>query len=88
MTVKHLQVLLVGAFFSLLSNAATLKVVVVDVDGVPVEEAVVSVLPASGVLPKLSPSALSIVKQEKMQFVPKVTLVTPGSKLRFVNYDP
>jgi plastocyanin len=85
---KHLPVLLVSALICLVSEAATLKVMVVDADGVPVEEAVVSVHPASGTAPKVLPSALSIVKQEKMQFVPKVTLVTPGSKLRFVNMDP
>ena len=76
------------AFLGMTVQAATLKVVVVDVEGVPVEDAVVIVLPASGELPKVAPGALSVIKQEKNQFVPKVTLVTTGTKLRFLNTDP
>jgi plastocyanin len=77
-----------SAILAFAAQAATLKVVVVDADGVPVEEAVVSVLPALGEKPKVAPGAPTVIKQEKNQFVPKVTLVTQGTKLRFQNTDP
>lgn len=80
--------LLAGAVMALASHAASLKVSVVDADGTPVEEAVITVAPAHGSAPKVTPGATTIVKQEKMQFVPKVALVTPGTKLRFLNMDP
>lgn len=88
MKMRNALTLAAGALLALAAQAATLKVVVVDAEGVPVEEAVVSVLPASGALPKVTPSPLSVIQQEKNQFVPKVTLVTPGSKLRFLSKDP
>jgi plastocyanin len=81
-------VLAAGALLGFAAQAVALKVVVVDADGVPVEAAVVSVLPASGELPKVEPGTLTVIQQEKNQFVPKVTLVTVGTKLRFLNADP
>jgi plastocyanin len=77
-----------NAFLAFAAHAATLKVIVVDADGVPVEEAVVSVLPVAGELPKVVPGSPIVIKQEKNQFVPKIALVTPGTKLRFLNTDP
>jgi plastocyanin len=77
-----------SALMAFAAQAATLKVVVVDLDGTPVEEAVVSVLPASGELPKGASGAPAFIRQEKNQYVPKVTLATPGTKLRFLNTDP
>lgn len=88
MKIQHILTLLATSLLALASQGATLKVSVVDVDGTPVEEAVVSVMPASGTTHKVAPGGTTIVKQEKMQFVPKVALVTPGTKLRFINQDP
>ena len=76
------------AMLAQLGQAASLKVTVLDADGVGVEDAVVSVTPASGNAQNVAASAPLIIKQEKNQFVPKVTLATPGSKLRFLNSDP
>jgi plastocyanin len=70
------------------ARAITLKVVVVDVEGVAVEAAVVSVVPANGELPKVAPGAPAVIRPEKKQFVPKVTLATVGTTLRFLNTDP
>ena len=69
--------------------AGNLVVSVVDKDGKPVTDAVVVVIPANkAVLPKVALSAQATVNQEKMQFIPAVTLVPVGAKVRFINNDP
>ncbi len=61
---------------------------VLDREGKPVADAVVVVLPSAKGQPRNPlPSGATIVN-EKMQFVPAVTVVAPGAKLRFVNNDP
>jgi plastocyanin len=70
------------------ASAATLAVSVLDKEGKPVQDAVVVVFPANKtVLPKIAMSAQATVSQEKMQFIPAVTLVPIGAKVRFVNND-
>lgn len=61
---------------------------VLDRDGKPVPDAVVVVYPAStaGAAPRLVPASATI-EQEKMRFVPAVTVVAPGSTVRFTNLD-
>ena len=77
---------------SLLTMAATagsLSVVVVDREGKPVQDAVVVILPANkAILPKKALPTQATVTQEKMQFIPGVTLVPVGARLSFVNNDP
>ena len=72
-----------------LASAGTLSVSVIDKEGKPVQDAVVVVLPANkAVLPKITMPAQATVIQEKMQFIPSVTLVPVGAKVRFINNDP
>ena len=69
--------------------ASSLSVSVVDKEGKPVPDAVVIVLPANkSVLPALPLSGQATIVQEKMQFIPNVTLVPVGAKLGFINNDP
>ena len=88
--------LLQGAFaVSILSalcapaSAGNMVVSVIDKDGKPVPEAVVVVIPANkAVLPKTALSAQATINQEKMQFIPAVSLVPVGAKITFLNNDP
>lgn len=73
------------------AHAATLQVTVIDKDGKPAPDAVVIVLPASGMASKgqvKNPPVLrALINQEKMQFIPALTVVSPGAKVRFMNND-
>ena len=70
-------------------SASSLSVSVTDKEGKPVPDAVVIVLPVNkSVLPALPLPAQATIVQEKMQFIPNVTLVPVGAKLSFVNNDP
>lgn len=69
--------------------AGNLVVSVIDKEGKPVQDAIVVVIPANkSVLPKAGLPLQATVSQEKMQFIPTVTLVPVGAKVRFVNNDP
>ena len=69
--------------------AGNLAVTVVDKDGKPVMDAGVVITPANkGVLPKTPLSAQVTIAQEKMQFIPAVSLVPVGAKIQFINNDP
>jgi plastocyanin len=69
--------------------AGNLVVSVMDKEGKPVQDAVVVVLPANKTAqPKAPLPASATINQEKMQFIPAVTLVPVGAKVRFVNNDP
>lgn len=71
------------------ASAGTLSVAVVDKEGKPVPDAVVIIAPANkSVLPKTTLPAQVNVNQEKMQFIPAVSLVPVGAKVRFFNNDP
>lgn len=69
------------------AQAATVSVTVVDKDGKPVPDAVVVIVPSAGGKSRLSLPSQATVTQEKMQFVPALTLVPVGAKLSFVNQD-
>ena len=72
-----------------LSAAGTLTVAVVDKDGKPVIDAVVVITPANkSVLPKKALPGQVTIAQEKMQFIPAVSLVPVGAKVQFINNDP
>ena len=71
------------------ASAGNLVVSVIDKDGKPVQDAVVVIVPTNKtVLPKTPLPATATINQEKMQFIPAVSLVPVGTKVRFVNNDP
>ena len=71
------------------ASAGNLVVSVVDKDGKPVPDAIVVVMPRDkSVLPKVALPGTATINQEKMQFVPAVTLVPVGAKVSFANNDP
>ena len=77
------------AALSAWAGAASLTVSVLDKDGQPVPDAVVVLLPANKtVLPATPLPSQATIVQEKMQFVPRVTLVPVGARISFVNNDP
>lgn len=78
--------------FSTLAVAAlagSLSVSVVDKDGKPVPDAVVVIVPTNkSAQPKTPLPMQAAINQEKMQFIPAVTLVPVGARVRFSNSDP
>ncbi len=71
------------------TQAGSLQVSVTDKDGKPVPNAVVVVLPANKTAqPKTALPREATIVQEKMQFVPAVTVLAVGAKAKFVNNDP
>jgi len=71
------------------AQAGNLVVSVLDKDGKPVQDAVVVVTPANkSTQPKKPLQQQATISQEKMQFIPAVTVVPVGAKLQFVNNDP
>ena len=71
------------------ASAGSLSVSVIDKDGKPVPDAVVVVVPINkSVQPKVPMLMQAAINQEKMQFIPAVTVVPVGAKVRFVNSDP
>ena len=75
--------------FVLAASAGSLSVLVIDKDGKPVPDAVVVVVPTNkSVQPKVPMLAQAAINQEKMRFIPAVTVVPVGAKVRFVNSDP
>lgn len=69
------------------AQAGTLEVLVLDKDGKPLQDAVVVVVPSAHGAAKKALPLTATVNQEKMQFVPNVTVVGVGAKVRFVNND-
>jgi plastocyanin len=70
------------------SHAASLSVSVLDRDGKPTADAVVVLMPEGKGSPKAALPANATIAQEKMQFIPAVSIVPVGAKVRFVNNDP
>jgi plastocyanin len=71
--------------------ANNVSVTVVDREGRPAPDAVVVLVPAnraSAKLPASTPPMAATINQEKMQFVPAVTVVAVGAKVRYLNNDP
>ncbi|MBC7609314.1 MAG: plastocyanin [Polaromonas sp.] len=72
-----------------LASAGNLVVAVNDKDGKPVQDAVVVIVPANKTaLPKTPLPTTATIAQEKMQFIPAISLLPVGAKVRFVNNDP
>ncbi|MEP6770621.1 MAG: plastocyanin/azurin family copper-binding protein [Polaromonas sp.] len=75
--------------FGISAYAGNLVVSVLDKDGKPVQDAVVVVLPANkNAVPKIPLGMQAAISQEKMQFIPAITVVPVGAKVSFVNNDP
>lgn len=75
--------------FTQLAHAGNLTVVVADREGRPVPDAVVVIVPTNKtVLPKTPLPKEATINQEKMQFIPAVSLLAVGAKVRMVNNDP
>ena len=71
------------------AHAGSLQVSVTDKDGKPVPNAVVVVLPTNKTAqPKAALLREATIVQEKMQFIPAVTVLAVGAKAKFVNNDP
>ncbi len=70
------------------SQAASLSVSVLDRDGKPTADAVVILMPEGKGAPKAALPASVTIAQEKMQFIPALSIVPLGAKVRFVNNDP
>lgn len=88
---KNLLVAALAALSALCAtaHAGNLVVSVLDKDGKPVPEAVVVVIPANKLAQPKAPLPMqATINQEKMQFIPAVTLVHTGAKVSFVNNDP
>ena len=69
--------------------AGNLTVLVVDKEGKPVQDAVVVIIPANkSVRPKTALPVDATINQEKMQFIPAVSVLPVGATVRFVNNDP
>lgn len=77
-----------GLLLATAAQAATVSVIVTDKDGKPVPDAVVVVTPAATGQRKVPLATSATVAQEKMQFVPALSLVPVGAKLTFTNNDP
>lgn len=70
------------------ARAANVQIQVLDRDGKPVPDAVVALYPAAGSVgaPHLL-QASPTIEQERMRFVPALTVVAPGTTIRFTNQD-
>lgn len=88
---KLFKLLFYSFTLSVLCSAASagyLQVSVIDKDGKPVPDAVVVLVSPNIGTPKTAlPMQLSI-NQEKMRFIPAISIVGVGAKARFTNNDP
>jgi plastocyanin len=71
-----------------LSQAGSLTVTVVDREGKPTQDAVVVLVPEAKGTAKMPLPTTTTIAQEKMQFIPAVSIVPVGAKVKFINNDP
>ncbi|PIF89225.1 hypothetical protein CLU86_0092 [Acidovorax sp. 62] len=69
------------------ASAGNVQVQVLDRDGKPVPDAVVVLYPAAGGSAPSLLQASPTIEQERMRFVPALTVVAPGTTIRFTNQD-
>lgn len=69
------------------AHAATVQVTLLSADGKPLVDAVVVVEPLSAGAPRKPAPMQATIQQEKMRFVPALTVVPTGSRVRFSNLD-
>jgi plastocyanin len=70
------------------AHAGSLSVTVVDREGKPTMDAVIVLLPEGKGTAKTALPTTANIAQEKMQFIPAVSIVPVGAKVRFTNNDP
>ena len=88
-TMKKPLVITALLTLSMAASAGSLSVSVVDKEGKPVPDAVIVVIPANkSAQPKAPLAVKAESSQEKMRFIPAVTLVPVGAKVNFINNDP
>lgn len=68
--------------------AGNVSVFVLDRDGKPVIDAVVILKPAAGGAPRTPLPTSATISQQRMLFLPPMTLVPAGGKINFLNNDP
>lgn len=85
---KALFCLIFSLCVSISGQAGTVQVSVVDRDGKPALDAVVVLIHSTAKTATTALPTTVTVVNEKMQFVPAVTVVAKGAKVRFVNNDP
>lgn len=88
---NHFKKTFIGLTLSMLgalASAGSLQVSVLDKDGKPVVDAVVALVPNGLGAPKTPLPTQATILQEKMRFIPAVSVVAVGAKARFVNNDP
>jgi plastocyanin len=70
------------------AQASGLHIQVQDREGQPLPEAVVVLYPVGLAAPASpAPPGSVLIEQERMRFVPALTVVVPGTRLRFANLD-
>ena len=69
------------------ASAGNVQIQVLDRDGKPVPDAVVVLYPAAGGSAPSLLQASPTIEQERMRFVPALTVVAPGTTIRFTNQD-
>lgn len=70
------------------AQASGLHIQVQDREGKPLPEAVVVLYPVGLAAPASpAPPGPVLIEQERMRFVPALTVVVPGTRLRFANLD-
>ena len=79
--------LMAALAFAAVAEAGTVTMSVTDREGKPVADAVVVVSPVNRTTPRNPLPATVRIVQEKMQFVPAVTLAPIGASATFVNND-
>lgn len=70
------------------ASAGSLQVQVLDREGRPTADAVVVLYPGAGTPAAPLATGTATVAQERMRFVPALTVLPVGSTLRFTNQDP
>jgi plastocyanin len=78
--------LLVGLGLAAGARAGALTVTVTDASGKPLADAVALLDPAAGKV-AVKPGADVEISQAKRTFIPRVTLITTGTKVTFPNFD-
>jgi len=69
------------------AQAATVQIAVLARDGLPLADAVVLIEPVAGPRPAAPAPLSTTITQQKMQFVPAVSIVPLGSRVSFTNLD-
>jgi len=69
------------------AQAATVQVTVLARDGKPLADAVVVLEPAAGQAARAPAPVQATIAQQKMQFLPAVSVLPVGSRVRFTNLD-